>query len=124
MTLQEKTLKIVRRLLVLTTEKSCTWKYERLLINDNHQALFFDSFKTELKSGWVCISKNQKESFVIGFGKNDSLIYSECYENSSHKYDWDVSITYPLLRTLYKEIITLTDPEGEIIDLLLEELKI
>ena len=51
MTLQEKTLKIVRRLLVLTTEKSCTWKYERLLINDNHQALFFDSFKTELKSG-------------------------------------------------------------------------
>lgn len=120
MTLQEKTIKIIRRLLVLTSEKKCNWKYERLLINDNDQAMFFDSYKTNLKSGWVAIYKNSKDGFIIGFGKSEALIYSECYDAVTVNQIFN---HYHLLKTLYKEILALHNPDGEIIDLILKELE-
>lgn len=123
MTIKEKINFIILKLISRTSEKKCDWRFERILLNDSNHTSFFDGYKTYLKTGWITIFKNSEDSFIISFGKDNTLIWSEC---CNRKDSWrkapDVFM-YPLLELLYKEILVLINPEGKILDSIVKEIK-
>jgi hypothetical protein len=122
MNVKEKIHFIIVKLISRTSEKRCNWKLDRILLNDNNHTSFFDGYRTNFKSGWITIFKNSEDTFIISFGKGNTIIWSECCNKKDNVCKTPDMFLYPLLKLLYKEVIVLNSPESGVLDSIVKEI--